>query len=107
MATPQALLPEMTFRPAAAPLPIVVWSFRTRTPPMRLGSAAVPLTSVPSMLPSTVAPVAGCAMPLSSTETAYLPDPAMRLHSPVQAPPGVVPDVPPMSVFVAPKTWMP
>ncbi len=93
----------MTLRAAGVVPPTALLGARLMsTPSLVLLSAAVPLTSVPIKLPRSVLPDA----PLASMYTPML-FLAIRLHAPVQAPPGVVPVVPPSVLLGAPSKWTP
>src|SRR5258708_4803672 len=90
----------MTLRaPVAATLGVLPVTLKTATPdcpfPMLV---AVPLTLVPMKLPCTRLPFAPEPEILTPFRVLF----EIRLHEPVQAPPGVVPVVPPMVLFAAP-----
>src|SRR5207248_9910747 len=96
MSTPSALDPEMTFRAVAVVPPIVFPDAPTiRTPSDAPGTFAPPEAVRPMKLPSTWLPDAG--LPEISRLRMRLPE--ITLQAPVQAPPGVVPVVPPTASF--------
>src|SRR5215211_4166826 len=107
---PTPALPEMTLRALAVVPPIVLRCVgdsaadpqHSSTPACVFGMAPVPLAFVPMKLPRIRLSVAP-----SSTKTPPLVLPEIRLHAPVQGPPGVVPDVPPSVLFVPPSTTTP
>ena len=80
---PFAQLPEMTLRFAMPAFPRRRWSPRSRprtsTPLPPLGTAAVPVASVPMKLPSMAVP----DVPLSVTRMPLVPLPEMTFHAAV------------------------
>src|SRR5438067_1276390 len=95
---PRLLLPEIKLRAADVVPPTVLFD-ASRSTPFPLPSTEVPAALVPTKLPNTwLPPPDGPRMEMP----VLLPE--MRLHAPVQEPPGVVPVVPPTLLFVAPPS---
>src|SRR2546430_655963 len=94
---------EMTFRAPGVVPPIVLLDPETTIPDASFGRPALPTALVPMKLPSTVAPEPLSVMPGPGLEPPW-PLPEIRLQAPVQAPPGVVPVVPPIRLLPAALT---
>ena len=85
MITPSLELPEIRFRAAGVVPPIVLLAELTKMPNTAFSSATVPAMFVPMKLPSTTLPDEPREISMPSP---LLPE--IRLHEPVQRPPGVV-----------------